>query len=258
MRRIFWGGVVAAVCMAAGTYFAAECVHRHPDSAFAVCTTRACQAAAACNPLAKLAQVLLSSGYQPCDARAPVAAGGCEECEPPDSPEPVDVGLDSLAGIDPVLPPLCWPEDQGNPTCPSLLDATLSLFRTPPMCDDPEECEDVHAGKPPACREAPEASRQYPCCEPIAAPKKACPPDCAAEEEQEYELIPPPKPLCPCAGCCEGCCKPCPKCPASDGCPEGCDKCPKAGEPCKSKPKIDTLEFRPTDAKKGEFDPIPF
>jgi hypothetical protein len=304
MRKIFWAGVVAAMCMAAGTYFAAQHIHHHPDSTFAVCTTRACQVAVEFNPLCKLVNMFAACRYQACPTAVESACypasppfemtapwGTETECEMPVSLEPISEGLDSLAGIDPVLPPLCWPGDRVEPMQPPAVNETNFAFRTPPVCGETEECEDVHAGKPPACREAPEAVRQYPgcpyqhldfpparCCdkpcELIAAPTRACPQEGGAEE-QEYELIPPPKPVCPCPDCCEGCCKSCakcqaagcchkdccescPKCQAAGCCHKDCDKCPKACEPGKSRPRIDTTEFRPTDAKKGEFDPIPF
>src|SRR5262249_22169140 len=157
--------------------------------------------------------------------------------------------------------------EPGQPPCPPEGGVWQGHFRSWLGSGGAEECEGAHAGKDPTCHDAttpcpgcphqgsycPFAGRCYESDgeedELIPAPKEVCP--SGATEEQEYEPIPPPKPVCPCPGCedgCEDCCKPCPKGKPSGCCPEGCDKCPKAGEKSKSGPRIDTLEFRPTDA----------
>jgi hypothetical protein len=314
MRKLFWGGVVTAVCMAVGTYHAADYVHRHPDSTVAACTCTAYRLATHCHPLFKVAQAVMAGSPRTCcgpvDRPHPCTescvSGGEAECEAPVCFGPPCEGLEPCEGVDPVFPPLCWPGPCDDPTLsgcqqqttPSskhmdlnqVMDFWMGLFRQQTPCGETEECDDVHAGKPPTCREDPATSRPYPACphrdsccpysgrsckagveecEPIPAPKSLCKP--ASEEEQEYELIPAPKKAneCPaccedcskdcCKECCKDCCKQKPNCPQPKCCPSECDKCPTTGEKkCPTQPRVDTLEFRPTDAKKGEFDRIPF
>src|SRR5262245_44215455 len=63
MRKLFWCGVVAAVCLAAGTYFAADFAQRHPNSVLGTCTVTAHQVARQCSPLFVLSRAGMVSTH---------------------------------------------------------------------------------------------------------------------------------------------------------------------------------------------------
>jgi hypothetical protein len=249
MRKLFWCAAAGAVVLAAGVYMAADYVHAHPDSVLASCVTAAWRVGVSNSPLGRFGGCTerdccpgvsdddadAAGPSEPCPERLqPVPAGeDCEDCEvllpqtaPPQILEPPDCVL-------PVLP--VWPDDEEH-------------FRPMLPCSGadrgaPEACEAAKRSPPPCCKEECPGKGQCPACPQMGSccPHSGkCVPQGPADEP---ELIPPPR-----------------KAPGPSTGPAKSTswKVAPAGSnsPCWCSPGIDTLEFRPSDAKKGEFDPI--
>jgi hypothetical protein len=239
MKKWFWCGAATAVVAAAGVYVAAAYVQGHPDSLAARCATAAYRMGAVCNPVLHAGRGMLEGSEEACET-----AGATAECPSRCGPVEPEYRGDAEPCEDGYRPlPACAGEEACEFVtrfCQQHRDAGLAR-------GGEEACEHVSVGRPPTCRESESTTRAHP----TGSSEKSCCPfssGCTgpAGAGEEQELLPPPrcvpaKPK-PCGG----------ECGKEDrpGCPSPCLKCPLPG--------VDTTEFRPSDAKKGEFDRIPF
>jgi hypothetical protein len=87
MRKVFWCGAVAAVCLAAFVYLAADYSRNHSDTLLGRCASTAYQVATKYNPIYRLSQVAAQGAFRTAkDMLAPMQSseagkGGEEACE---------------------------------------------------------------------------------------------------------------------------------------------------------------------------------
>jgi hypothetical protein len=227
MKKWFWCGVAAAVAAAGGVYAVAAYVQRHPDGLPARCTVVALRMGAVCNPVLRAGRGILEEA---CEAPGTTAAGpgqcGLVEPEYRGDAESCEDGYRPL--------PACPDEDATDfvtQFCRQHCDAG-------PVQGGEEACEPVLGGKPLTCRETEPTTRAHP----VSCPEgPCCPylggivPQVRVGTGEVRELLPPPR-------CVPAAPKP----------------CGKEDQPTRPTQGVDTTEFRPSDAKKGEFDRIPF
>jgi hypothetical protein len=275
MKRLFGWSTLLTLAMATTVYLAARHASRHPDSFIARCTGSVfqcgCCEADACD--------------EQCEPEEPQPI---DESAPPDSEsvanseliEPLDVSCNAPTTPPPQLPAalvqeLGRVEVEGEPV------------RIMPHCgDDDAETEFMpYADEESAPRQskdsgsqwtlemgllgvtlgldvktdnggaellrAPKCSECSKCCG-SACPQKACGPrnsklasESEAGAEEQEAGVNDVRPVLPAR-------------PPSGGKPSGLLLKPVKSEDDARKPKVDTMEFRPTDARRGEFGPIPF
>jgi hypothetical protein len=294
MRKLFWCGAVVAMMAATAVYLVAEDARRGPDSLFARGVGIACKVGG--YNLAHLAGQIVGS-YTSCGRpRADDPSGGEEDSEAwiPADPEPVaEACPDQAVPVEPGQPlepidvlqgtPETRPAGEKKPAPAGSPVAAVSVPTAP--SDRAGEKQGVPADLLPASSEE------------GVVPVAIIPPDGDAREAQ-YRTMPPctdeeaalPA-IMPYAGddevapaqgwldfwlgvfrhvpCCRGVATG-PNCPATKGRPEkpgskAADQRLKQllrsfgnDENHPRKPGIDTLEFRPSDAKQGEFDRTPY
>jgi len=266
MKKFFWCGCALAVLAAASIYVAADYAGRHPESMFSQCMATACRIGTVNNPL---------HHASPTAVRLESAESGSEESEVgsemqsndstpayhlvlPCPEMPVEMCPPPLSITEPATPRDDWYRPM--PPCPSEEATPAPLEPSPEAFTErfavtPEfwkslqhevvgpQGDTLHAGKPPTCRENDDCIHEYPGC---PQSSQVCPytgrsvaPEKRPVDAEEQEVLPPPKvrkePACPCSPC------------EKEGCPA-----------CKPMPNVGTSEFRPGDAKKGEFDRVPF
>jgi hypothetical protein len=273
MRKLYWCAAAMAVLGAVAICVITGYVHCCPNSLLGGCASAALRVGVAVNPVIGLGTSLRVAVPQE-DTEADVEVAPCPPSEPglmsdpcPERLQPVPAAEDCEA-CEPLLPQTAPPQigegPEGSvilPWAPSEagLRATDDFFcpmppgnteaSEPPTIADPQQAEEVKSGHPPACREDCKGTDHYPACPHLGSCcpfSGKCAPQGGAEECAEPELLPPPHPASPAH-------KDSPKSTSwktsPSSCPSPCLKSPAV-------PGVDTLEFRPSDAKKGEFDPI--
>ncbi len=255
LRRAFWCGTFLVVAAATGVYWAADFCKRHPDLAWIGYAVQVAPWAQGVDPGLRVGQPLVGPDHNPgpAPACAPgVLDGPCHEPalvsgQGPHAPPPELIDLTAL--------PQAW----ARPTSPSEPDSEFSLLTTaghrgtdpdeevlrvmPPCLEDARDLPDT---MPYAVDLAEPGLRSLSCySERISAPTKRGHSPFGDAEEQE----PRTEPL------------------ESWASPVGAAKPVTLGNPPMSYPVvpwqplvppiIDTTEFRPSDARKGEFDKSP-
>jgi hypothetical protein len=242
MKRFFWCGAALAFAAAFAVYLGTEYTRRHPNSLVGWCAALASSAGVESSLVYHLRRAMNS---QQTDGPHATTAEEEEECVVPDDPEPACESRDEtrLPAALPELPetidllrPQPEPADKKDgPKANDAADIDLpsgSLGTLVPTRWDVEQdpyrvmpsCEDEEKTFPPAMPYAAKRGTQPPVPAPQPSMRKEGPKK-GSVDARVKELLRPFQP--------------------SE------DKRPARSD-------IDTLEFRPSDAKNGEFERIPF
>jgi hypothetical protein len=253
MRKVFWCGAFLAVAAATAVYVAADYGKRCPDDPLVQCAAKVCQWPVASEVVLRVGQALVS--WTPNRAPQPAAVPADDiVLDLPDEPQPVPVEppRPPVEVIDlttlPVFNAQNEPREDPAPVTvgPFAVGADDEAYKVMPPCLDlpgeltalmPYACDpDSQRHRPTACPCPETDSDGRPVSKAVSSP--------GDPEEQE------PKPDVSPAGKFAA-----PK-PVAGHDPRGVPASPR--QLPSMLPSVDTTEFRPSDARKGEFERTPF
>ncbi len=252
MRKVFWSGLTLTVFVAMGIYWAADFCQRHPDSPLAFYAIEASQCGQGVDPLLRFDPpwVGQDNGHCPTSAGVEterlygigVGAEPCSERATPlaQVPEIVPAEVIDLSTLTLTSSRLCG-EGIALTVGPLAVDSQEDAYRVMPPCL--EDVKDLPATMPyavdfdnsgcPACCQSGK-------CTSVGQPMTLG--SVASESEEQESRTGPPASVGPAK-------------PATAGVPPR--SWPVIPLQPSVPPLIDTTEFRPSDARKGEFDRSP-